>query len=185
MTFSVLVVEDDPASVAAVTTCLIERYRASVDFAYDLKSGLGMATQRHFNIVLLDLVLPDIKSPSLLLGGVPTTWQAWREVLPNQPTVIITRMDLDSTCANTIRDSGDRVISKSLLSSADPRVIHQIASDIATVAKLDASAASTAPIDLLEKAGVVSTVEGGVLRRALSRIDNNFRLIDDLLAVNG
>lgn len=185
MTFSVLVVEDHPESVAAVTTCLADRYRASIDFVGNLESGLSLATQRRFNVVLLDLILPDIRPHGLCLGGVTTTWQAWREVLPTQPTVIITGMGLDSACVNTIRDSGDRVISKSLLNSTDPCVIHQIASDIATMAKLDASAAATAPVDLLEKAGVVSSIEGGLLRRALSRIDNNFRLIDDLLAVNG
>jgi CheY-like chemotaxis protein len=120
MTFNALVIDDEPQFYAPLTTILEERYRASVYLSASLQDGaktfesLKMSEPDTPIVVLLDLMLPDMVSPALLLDHIPTTWQAWREIEPEAPTIVVTQYDLDDQIVEVIRFAGDRVLDKKM-----------------------------------------------------------------------
>lgn len=84
---SVLLIEDNPMHIHLLRTFLqqAEGLCCSVSVANDLASGIAQARQRAFDVLLLDLILPD--SQELL------TLERVQAAIPDVPTIVLTGLD--------------------------------------------------------------------------------------------
>jgi len=92
---SVLVVDDDPASLKLVRA-MLEKLGASITSTVDSGEALRLAQARHFDLVITDLVMPDADGYTLVtsLDADPTTRAT--------PVVVVTAHDLTGAEASRL-----------------------------------------------------------------------------------
>ncbi len=112
----VLMIEDDPDYVLLMTTHLAEVSGASLNFVLEsadkLKSGLDLLAQKDFDVVLLDLMLPDSQGLETLAKVRPHA----RGI----PIVVMTNLDGEETGFDAVANGAQDFLNKGKL---DPRLI--------------------------------------------------------------
>ena len=110
--YRVLVVEDDLVDVELVRRQLgqIRRPRFEVENAQYLKDALDMLGNQSFDVVLLDLNLPD----SCSLESVDEVKRAW----PSGPVIVLTGLDEECLGIDAIRHGAADYLGKDGLSAA-------------------------------------------------------------------
>jgi DNA-binding response OmpR family regulator len=83
----ILIVEDD-AELAAAMSNYLELQGAECDFAYHGASGLALAQESHFDVIILDLMLPRI-------NGIEVCEQLRRQSV-STPVLMLTACDTNS-----------------------------------------------------------------------------------------
>jgi len=97
-----LLIEDDRAMATSVTEYL-ELNQISVDHAYNGKAGLNLATENHYDVILLDLMLPK-------MDGL-TVCQRLRETGVDTPVLMLTALDtLDDKLAGFDAGTDDYLV---------------------------------------------------------------------------
>jgi len=124
---SILIVDDEPAWYGQVIASIDSMADVAVEWRETLAEGLALVRSgRVFDLVLLDLGLPDVVLPR----GETETASAWR-LFRRQHDVgalwVCTGLRLDAQSLAQIREAGDRVVGKAELDRVAAR---QIASDI-------------------------------------------------------
>lgn len=113
---SLLVIEDSPASVALIQAALTNRF--DIEVAMDGQAGLTAWRQRRHDLVLLDLMLPQLPGEGVLQGILATH--------PTQPVVIMSALS-DTTRYQAMMLQGAADLIKKPFSTEQLRQVCEIA----------------------------------------------------------
>jgi two-component system response regulator ResD len=104
---SILFVEDDKP-IADMYTRTLKREGFDVDFAYNGADGLQKANQKHYDLILLDIMMPEKTGIEVLdeLRGPDGTGHADTKI------VILTNLAQDKTSQEALRAQADGYIIK-------------------------------------------------------------------------
>lgn len=94
----VLLIEDNPGDARLIQDMLGESAAGafSLDWQQTLKSGIDSLQSEHYDVVLLDLGLPDSPQRS-------TTFTRVQSAAPTLPIIILTGLDNDTFAVSTVR----------------------------------------------------------------------------------
>lgn len=108
----VLLIEDDDDDATAIERLLSgsERGAFAIDRRGDLTGGVGALGQERFDVVLLDLNLPDSRGLSTLEKVVETT--------PDVPVVVLTGLDDDKLAVDALRRGAADYLTKGFVGSS-------------------------------------------------------------------
>ena len=103
----ILFVEDD-RPIAEMYARLLEREGYEVEFAYDGAEGLQKALHRHYDLILLDIMMPEKTGIEVLheLRGEDG------DGLPDTKIVLLTNLAQDKTSQEALRAQADGYIIK-------------------------------------------------------------------------
>jgi signal transduction histidine kinase len=101
----VLLVEDNPADAELVRERLAEAPAMDVTLAQQLRDGLRLAARRTFDVILLDLSLPDA-------DGLETV-RRMRDGAAGAPVVVLTGLDNDDVGLEAVRQGAQDFVVKS------------------------------------------------------------------------
>jgi two-component system, response regulator YesN len=90
---SILIVDDDPAILEAVTTALVPPYRVLT--AENGLDALGIVAQETLSLVLLDYMLPDASGLALL--------HAIQRIVPSLPIILMTGFGSEEVAVESFR----------------------------------------------------------------------------------
>jgi diguanylate cyclase (GGDEF)-like protein/PAS domain S-box-containing protein len=110
-TLSVLLIEDDSLEAGLIRDeiAIFPRTSAQVDHVQRLLAGIGRLAERHYDVVLLDLNLPD--------GAGIESLHKVKAAAPNVPVVILTNMeDQEAAVAMVAEGAQDYVIKRHVTS---------------------------------------------------------------------
>lgn len=104
---TILFVEDDK-TIAQMYTRSLEIKGYKVDFAYNGAEGIAKATHQHYDLILLDIMMPEKTGIEVLdeLRGPDGTG------LPDTKIVILTNLAQDKTSQEALRSQADGYIIK-------------------------------------------------------------------------
>ena len=109
---SVLLIEDQPAEVDYIREILsqVQSCRFSITHADQLNLGLELLEQTHFDVLLLDLCLPDSTGF--------TTFQQAHKAFPSVPVIVITNMNDEDLAVRAVREGAQDYLIKRKMDSA-------------------------------------------------------------------
>lgn len=117
---SILLIEDDPDYTMLINVYVNEACGASVRYliesAVSLQSGLDLMSRQEYDIVLLDLMLPDSRGLDTLIKV--------RAKAPSMPVVVLTNLDQDDLGVEAIAHGAQDFLSKNKLDAG--RLRHAI-----------------------------------------------------------
>jgi CheY-like chemotaxis protein len=104
---TILFVEDDKP-IAEMYTRTLQREGYDVDFAYNGAEGIALARKKHYDLILLDIMMPEKTGIEVLddLRGPDGTG------LPDTKIVILTNLAQDKTSQEALRAQADGYIIK-------------------------------------------------------------------------
>lgn len=104
---SILFIEDDKP-IAQMYSRILERDGYQVDFAYDGAEGLKQALSKHYDLILLDIMMPEKTGIEVLkeLRGEDGTG------LQGTKIVILTNLAQDKTSQEALKSQADGYIIK-------------------------------------------------------------------------
>lgn len=104
---TILFVEDDK-TIAEMYTRSLEAKGHKVDFAYNGAEGIAKATRKHYDLILLDIMMPEKTGIEVLdeLRGPDGTG------FPDTKIVILTNLAQDKTSQEALRAQADGYIIK-------------------------------------------------------------------------
>lgn len=103
----ILFVEDD-AAIAEMYARILQKNGYSVEFAYDGREGLQKAKAKHYDMILLDIMMPEVTGLEVLeeLRGEDGSG------MPDTKIVILTNFAQDETSLKAQEDYADGFIVK-------------------------------------------------------------------------
>ncbi|HSX02466.1 MAG TPA: response regulator [Candidatus Saccharimonadia bacterium] len=104
---TILFIEDD-RPISEMYARLLERDGFHVDFAYDGAEGLRKATAKHYDLILLDIMMPELTGIEVLhrLRGGDGKGH------PDTKIIILTNLAQDKTSQEALRAQADGYIIK-------------------------------------------------------------------------
>lgn len=104
---TILFIEDDKP-IAEMYARVLERNGYQVDFAFNGADGLRMAESKHYDLVLLDIMMPEKSGIDVLheMRGEDGTGY------PNTKIVILTNLAQDKTSQEALKSQADGYIIK-------------------------------------------------------------------------
>jgi two-component system copper resistance phosphate regulon response regulator CusR len=100
---SVLLVEDEPNVVSVIKRGLAD-YGFEVSVATDGLTGLQMATNHHFDLIIMDIMLPSMDGIQLC--------KKVREINPHIPIIMLTALDTTENIVTGLESGADDYLAK-------------------------------------------------------------------------
>lgn len=134
MVKSILIIEDD-RFIGEMYVRSLKKEGYDVDWAVNGHDGMIMATNKPYDVVLLDIMLPEMRGTEVI----QTLRKDHADVLNNAKIIVITNFDQDDETRQALQDSVDAYLIKAEIT---PRKLIDIIAHLDTNSDKPASAST-------------------------------------------